>query len=62
MTDMKYDDLTPDQKNQIWHGKACGHPSNKPASETAARKFKWTVDEAGNVTGRISHSTLSQFF
>lgn len=62
MTDREYDELTPKQKDQIWHGNACGHPSGIPQDENAARTYKWMVDDKGKVVGRKTSAALSRFF
>ena len=61
-TELKYDELSPDQQFQIWYGSACGHPSNRPRNENHARTYGWEIDAKGNVIGRISRTALAKFF
>ena len=38
-----WDELTPAQQEEVLHGEACGHPSNRPKDEAEARRWRYTL-------------------
>ena len=60
--EMHYDQLTAHQRRQIWEGAACGHPANRPASESEARSITWGVDPAGWVRSAQHRAALGAEF
>jgi len=61
--DVEFDDLSPDQQDDIMHGDACGHFTNRPKTKEAARQSRWGV-ENGKVTSRVivNRHSLTKFF
>jgi len=48
---LEWNNLTPEQKNEIMNGDGCGHPSNRPKSEIEATKRLWIISITGKVLG-----------
>ena len=40
-----YNRLTDAQRESIWTGNACGHPTNRPKNVAEAKRWTWYVRE-----------------
>ena len=52
----EFDDLTPEQRESILFGDACGHPTNRPKSIPDARKRLYRIQD-GIIKGWTSPGT-----